>query len=255
MTAWHLLLPLVGMAVATVGTLVGTGGGWAMVPLLVGGMGLSPASAVATSLSVVFFNAASGSAAYLRQGRLDFRMVAVFAACTVPGAVLGTWLIRLLDVRTFTLAFSGFLLFTGGFLLWGRDRVKARADQGRTTLTHRQLALGALVSVGVGAVSSVLGVGGGIIHVPFLVLVLGLAPHVATANSHAVLAVTSLVGVVTYASQGAVEWPLALPLGVGAVLGAQWGARLSTRISGSALQRVLGAGLTFFALVQAVRVW
>jgi len=60
-----------GLAIGAFGTLIGAGGGFLLVPLLVLGYHFPPAHAVGTSLSLVFLNAASGSAAYLRQRRVD----------------------------------------------------------------------------------------------------------------------------------------------------------------------------------------
>src|SRR5262249_57780964 len=75
-----------GLAIGAFGTLIGAGGGFLLVPLLVLGYHLQPAHAVGTSLSLVFLNAASGSAAYLRQRRVDLSLGWKFAAATIPGA-------------------------------------------------------------------------------------------------------------------------------------------------------------------------
>jgi uncharacterized protein len=85
-----LLLVALGFAVGAFGTLVGAGGGFILTPVLLLVYPQStPALITAISLVAVFFNATSGTVAYGRQRRIDYRSGAVFAACTLPGSVLG----------------------------------------------------------------------------------------------------------------------------------------------------------------------
>jgi uncharacterized membrane protein YfcA len=87
------LLCLLGFAVGVFGTLVGAGGGFILTPVLLLVYPQStPALITAISLVVVFFNAGSGSIAYARQKRIDFRSGSVFAVCTLPGSILGVLL-------------------------------------------------------------------------------------------------------------------------------------------------------------------
>ena len=97
----------------------------------------------------------------------------------------------------------------------------------------------------VGFFSSVLGIGGGIIHVPLLATVLGFPAHVATATSHAVLAVTAAIATVIHLVRGDYRdtWQLVLGCAAGAVAGAPVGALLSARVSGSAILRILAVAL------------
>jgi hypothetical protein len=96
---------------------------------------------------------------------------------------------------------------------------------------RRRVGLGAAISVGVGFLSSLLGIGGGIIHVPAMIMVLGFPVHIATATSHFVLGITAAVGTGVHAANGALDngWAQTLALGAGVVVGAQAGARLSRR--------------------------
>jgi hypothetical protein len=107
--------------------------------------------------------------------------------------------------------------------------------------------LGAILSVFVGIMSSFLGIGGGVVHVPLLVAILGFPTHVATATSHFVLAWMTLVATVTHLVSGTFAHLIGLrraaSISVGVVIGAQAGARLSDRLSGRLIQRLLAAGL------------
>ncbi|HEY5349152.1 MAG TPA: TSUP family transporter, partial [Candidatus Lustribacter sp.] len=105
-------------------------------------------------------------------------------------------------------------------------------------------------SVVVGFASSILGIGGGIIHVPLLATVLGFPAHVATATSHAVLAVTAGIATVVHIVHGDYRaiWPLVVATAGGAVAGAPIGARLSTFVPGAVILRVLATALAFVGL-------
>jgi uncharacterized membrane protein YfcA len=122
-------------------------------------------------------------------------------------------------------------------------------------IPHHRGVAGAL-SFGVGFVSSLLGIGGGIIHVPALVRVLGFPVHVATATSHFVLATTAGAGTATHLATGAFHtgWRRTIALGLGAVIGAQIGARWARLAPPSLILRALAVALLLVGgrvLVQA----
>src|SRR5581483_4819060 len=93
--ALGVVLVALGFAVGAFGTLIGAGGGFILVPLLLLAFHFPPPDAVGTSLSLVFLNALSGSVAYLRQRRVDLSLGWRFAAATVPGAIGGAYLTRM----------------------------------------------------------------------------------------------------------------------------------------------------------------
>ena len=245
-----------GVAVGTLGTLIGAGGGFVLVPVL---LFLhpheSPANLTAISLAVVFANSFSGSVAYARQGRVDWRSALLFSLAGLPGSILGAWATHAIDRRLFD-PMLGLTLVLGAIVVLWRGHSHAPHAHGGAprTLTERdgtvhryapRMGLGMLVSAGVGLLSSLLGIGGGIIHVPAMVYLLGFPTHVATATSHAVLAILTFAGVAVHAADGTLAPVLgrALPIGAGALLGAQLGARLSRVIHGRWILRALGVAL------------
>jgi uncharacterized membrane protein YfcA len=253
------LLCLLGFGVGVFGTLVGAGGGFILTPvLLLIYPKATPALITAISLVAVFFNAASGSAAYTRQRRVDLRSGAVFAACTLPGSVVGVLLAERISRPTFDVIMGVALVGLAVWLLRGREEPRGH-DSGcgsRRTITDREgneyryranVRLGAALSVFVGFISSFLGIGGGVVHVPLLVAVLGFPTHIATATSHFVLAIMALVATITHVIAGtfheAAGLRRAAALSVGVVFGAQLGAHVSQRLSGRVIQRLLAAGL------------
>ncbi|MCA9284927.1 MAG: sulfite exporter TauE/SafE family protein [Phycisphaerales bacterium] len=224
-------LAVLGLVVGCFGTLIGAGGGFLLVPVLV----LlypddSPATIASISLAVVFCNALSGTIAYTRQRRTDVRAGLWFSATAIPGAVLGAIVVNTIPRTAFEAILGVVLVGAAVFLFLSKPRaVASQASKGddlfgpRVEYPH---ALGLALSFAVGFVSSLLGIGGGIIHVPALVHALGFPVHVATATSHFVLATTAGAGTLTHIATGAFHegWRRTIALAVGAVVGAQLGA-------------------------------
>lgn len=257
-------LCLLGFGVGAFGTLVGAGGGFILTPvLLLVYPHDTPAVITAISLIVVFFNAGSGTFAYTRQRRVDFRSGTVFAACTLPGAVVGVIVADKVSRPTFDVIMGVVLAALAVWLLQGREepaghgfgRGSARTIkdfEGKEYRYRANVPLGAALSVFVGFLSSFLGIGGGVVHVPLLVAVLGFPTHIATATSHFVLAIMALVATITHVVAGTFHHGVGLrraaALSVGVVFGAQLGAKLSQRLSGRVIQRLLAAGLLGLAV-------
>src|SRR5437867_4469158 len=110
------LAPL-GFLIGAYGTLIGAGGGALLVPaLLILMPEESPATVTSISLAVVFFNAYSGTVAYARMRRIDYLAGVLFAVASLPGAVLGSMLVREVPRALFDPAFGVLLLMIGIYL-------------------------------------------------------------------------------------------------------------------------------------------
>lgn len=234
-------LLITGFVVGAIGTIMGSGGGFLLVPtLLLLDPHIAPDVAAGVSLGVVFFNATSGSIAYARMGRVDFKAGLIFAIAAMPGAILGAYTTPLIPRRVFDAIF-GVLLIVAAIYLF-----RTAGKETKPTASHDyNLRLGAIISVGVGFVSSVLGIGGGIIHVPLLTHALNFPVHIATATSHFVLSITALVATLVRLKTGTLQGqlPTIAWLSIGAIAGAQSGAKLSNRIGGPWILRGLAISL------------
>src|SRR5262245_21765094 len=254
-------LALFGVAVGFLGTLVGVGGGFFMVPYfrLVGGF--APPLAVGTSLGAIVFNAVSGSVRWTAQRRIDWVVASAFAAATLPGTWLGREAGRRIDASAFALGFAGVVAAAAASLLLARPATGDASRFGwfrrglRRDFTdalgarHRyavNLPFGIAASLVVGFVAALFGVGGGLLHVPMMVVLYGMPVHVAVATSQVVLAVTAAAGAAGYAllPESGVHVPTMLAVGLGAAVGAQGGAFAAPRIAPEGLKRIL-AGVLF----------
>ena len=258
----YLGLIALGIAVGAYGTLIGAGGGFVLMPVL---LLLYPNQSAdlltSISLAVVFFNALSGSEAYALMKRIDYRSGLLFAGATIPGAVLGALNTSYIPRRLFDLIF-GILLIAAAIFLTSRPRqgvTSCKASRFGQYCVARRLVdshgteyqysfnyfLGMAISVVVGYVSSFLGIGGGIIHVPALSYFLGFPVHIATATSHFVLAVMALTGTLVHIVTGTFAHGAhrTMALAIGVLVGAQIGARLSDKIQGRWIIRGLAIAL------------
>lgn len=256
------LLVLIGLGVGAFGTVIGAGGGFILTPIL---LLLYPHESAQTltaiSLTAVFFNAASGSAAYARQRRIDYRSGIVFALATVPGAIGGALLVGDVSRRAFDAIMGAVLAALAVWLIAGErwPLGQALGHREQRVLTDRSgetyeysvpLRRGAIYSLGVGFLSSFLGIGGGVIHVPLLVRAFGFPIHVATATSHFVLAIMAGTGTVTHLVLGSFHHHglrRTAALSAGVVAGAQLGAHISVRLQGGVIQWLLAVALLALA--------
>lgn len=252
----------IGLGTGAFGTLIGVGGGFILVPIL---LFLYPHESAKTitsiSLLVVFFNALSGTVAYARMKRIDYRSGIAFALGSAPGAVLGALATSLLSRDLFHLIFGALLLAVAGSVFFtpsvrlrpfspGRTRRVITERDGTRYVYSFSFLPALLLSFVVGFISSLLGIGGGVIHVPALVVLFNFPAHVAAATSQSILATSAFTGTLTHIVTGefTAGWRRGLILSVGAVVGAQIGARLSSRVGGRHIIRLLAVALAIVGL-------
>lgn len=268
-----LLLILIGLFIGTCGTLIGAGGGFLLVPLLLlTRPDLPPEIVTGISLSIVAANAISGTLAYAKTGRIDYKAGLIFAAFTIPGSIIGVFLTNYIPKKTFDFIF-GVLLLVLSVYLFIKNKKRKNTETGTTapvrtggSWKHNTLMdkdgqqftynynqnLGILISFLVGFISPLLGIGGGIIHVPAMAQWLNFPVYIATATSHFMLAIMSVISVGVHFFSGDYARPdvqhLMLWLAVGVIPGAQLGAYLSHRISTMAIIKTLALCLALVAL-------
>ncbi|MEN6385065.1 MAG: sulfite exporter TauE/SafE family protein [Phycisphaerales bacterium] len=245
---------LFGISVGIIGTLIGVGGGFLMIPvLLFCCKDKTPAVITAISLAVICVNSSSGSIAYARMKRINYRAGLLFAAAAVPGAIAGAYLIQYIPQRVFNIIFGTILLLMGIYLFVSARKM-LKPEHEAKTFPKYNIPAGMAISTFTGLISSLLGIGGGIIHVPMMVYLLKFPVHFATATSHFTLAIMTFFGTLVHIYNGdlAGQWKIILLLSAGVIGGAQVGAALSQKIHGSIIIKILSVVL---ALVGFRIIW
>jgi uncharacterized membrane protein YfcA len=251
-----------GFGVGAYGTLIGAGGGFVLMPiLLLLYPEMKPEHLTAISLAVVFANALSGSAAYARMRRIDYRSGVLFAAAATPGAIVGALQTSWVSRGVFNIIFSLVLMGVALAMILRPDlehnpRGEHPLSKWETTrhlvegngISHEWTfypVVGVVLSFFVGYFSSFLGIGGGIIHVPALAWLLHFPVHIATATSHFILAIMALSGTLVHVWTGALahSWQETGTLAGGVLVGAQLGAYFSNRVKSVWIIRSLAVAL------------
>jgi len=239
-----------GLVVGAYGTVIGAGGGFILVPLLfLLYPGYGPEQVTAISLAVVWANATSGSLAYARQRRIDYVTGSLLALSSVPGVIAGAIVVHFVPERAFSVIFGSMLLVLAAVSLRGRATQTVRPPlrgpgvlrrtimdaDGRTYRYAYDMRLAVALSVAVGFVSSLFGIGGGVIHVPSMIILLHIPVQYSVATSHFVLAFMAGGGSLVHLIDGSLsgdQLVRAGALALGAVPGAQAGALVSHRLKG-----------------------
>ena len=268
LSSW--LLIALGGAAGLVGALLGLGGGIFLVPLLTLALGVPIRAAIAASLISVIATASASSTVNLDRGLVNLRLGMVLEVATSIGGLAGGITAALLSPRHLFLLFGVTLACMGVVMARRSGRRNVIADtgadpgrlggrilEGETPYVYRvrrlPLALGA--SLVAGAISGLLGLGGGIIKVPILTAFCGIPIRVAAATSAFMIGGTAAASSFLYFGRGDVALPLSAAIALGALPGSLLGAHLSHRVQTRSLKvimalvlLVMGAQMAFKTL-------
>ncbi|WP_211330453.1 sulfite exporter TauE/SafE family protein [Prauserella muralis] len=214
---------------------LGGGGSILTVPILVYIAGIDAKQAIAMSLFVVAITSALGAISHARAGRVRWRTGLVFGAAGMAGAYGGGRLAAFLPGTWLLVGFGVMMVVTAAAMIRGRRG-------GGAGTVHGELPVGRVVAEGVavGAVTGLVGAGGGFLVVPALALLGGLPMTVAVGTSLVVISMKSFAGLAGYLASVQIDWPLALGVTAAAVAGSVVGGRLAGRIPETVLRKGFG---------------
>lgn len=234
--------PLVGFGLALlIGValgMLGGGGSILTVPVFVYVMGFEPKDAIAMSLPVVGTTSFVGALGHWREGNVDRRAVAVFAPLAMVGAAAGARLATLVS-GTFQLTLLGVVMLASGVLML-RDRGPAAGASPRPAGRSRVVVL-AVSGLAVGVLTGLVGVGGGFLIVPALVLLAGLPIRRAIGTSLLVISLSTVTALAAYQGQATISWRVVAAFTALAIAGAIVGMRTGRRVPARGLRRAFGA--------------
>lgn len=225
--------------------LIGGGGSIITVPVLVYALGVEPYEAVGMSLAVVGATSLVGAGLHWRRGNLQLKTGLTFGAAGIVGALVGSPLTRLLSPPVLMLTFAALMLAIAVLML--RRKPSGSVE---TESAEQIPSVWKAVSAGfaVGVLTGFLGVGGGFLIVPALVMFGGLSMKDAIGTSLFVIFMNCVAGLIGHASQNNFDWSLTAQVTILAVAGTVFGTLLSHRVTANKLQK----GFAVFVLTVAV---
>ncbi|HJU79174.1 MAG TPA: sulfite exporter TauE/SafE family protein [Nitrososphaeraceae archaeon] len=227
---------IIGLIAGILGSMIGVGGGIIISPVLTF-LGLTPPQVASTSLFAVSSTSVSSTIAYARSKKIRYMLGIKMALLSIPGAIIGSYFSTAIDPGYFKFLLAMILIGTGIYLMFRNSITNGNAFSLESIWIKILFFSGTFVA---GIISSLFGIGGGVIFVPLMIMIVGLTMHLAAPTSQFVLMITSLVGLTTHMILGNPEYLPAILLSVGAFSGAQIGSRLSSRLSERKLRLILG---------------
>jgi hypothetical protein len=261
-----------GLAAGFLGAMLGIGGGAIIVPVLTLCLGVPIHNAIAVSLISIVTNACTATGIYIRSHMTNLKLGALLGIALVPGAVLGGLLASLMTATALSIIFSLILVYVAFRLFPRRQKAEIAAsqdgikekdhaqhswldghyydpatDQEVNYQVHRPV-IGMASGLFAGIISTLIGIGGGIINVPVMIMLMKVPFKAAIATSSFLLAVTTMTGSLFYSFNGYIQPDIAAPLIISTYIGSRAGAAFSRRSQNAVLSGIFAA----FALCMAV---
>lgn len=241
------LIFFTGAVAAILGSLAGLGGGFLIVPVLRLFFSIAPAVAAGGALLFVFANTLAASVTYVRNRAVDLPRGLTISAAGIPASILGAYVVRFLSARSFDTVYGIFLVVVGIMVITRRNAEPKPRELSKTT----KIAVEIVVGLFVGFVSSLFGIGGGIVLVPVMLVFFRQPIHTVAATSAFVIMLTSPTGVIAHGIYGDLDPWVGAPLFVGGLIGGGMGARMARRMHPQHLTMLI-AGLLFIAALALV---
>jgi uncharacterized membrane protein YfcA len=216
------IVVVLGVIAGFLSGLFGVGGGILIVPMLVLVAGMAQRLAHGTSLAAVLPIAISGVVGFALDDGVDWAVAGALTAGAMLGAVVGTTWLHALSVRALGNLFAAVLLMSALRLVIDRSDASGRQDMSLAMIAG-------LIAIGLlsGILAGLLGVGGGIVMVPAMIILFGLSAAVAKGTSLAVIVPTSIVGTQRNVRRRNCDLRIALTIGLAGVVSAFVASKIS----------------------------
>ena len=270
-----------GLVAGLFGSALGVGGGVFIVPILTLALHLPIQVAFGSSLVAIVANSGTAAGIYTRARLTNIKLGLLLETTTIPGAIIGGLAVAVIAPSILSALFGLALLYVAYTMLTRRHFmsdgtqldshiVQPNNNTGNLSSSlansYYDQNLGKVVTykvtrvpVGLGAgffagiLSSLLGIGGGIIKVPVMHLVMGLPMKATIATSTFMIAITATAGALIYHYYGYIYPFIVAPLVIGVVIGSILGTELTKRAGGILLRRIFGVFLFLVALLMFLK--
>jgi uncharacterized membrane protein YfcA len=272
-----------GLVAGLLGSMLGVGGGILIVPILTLALHLPIQVAIGSSLVAIVANACTAAGIYTKVRLTNIKLGLLLETTTIPGAIIGGFAAALIAPSILSALFGLVLIYVAYTMVARQHLMSVDAqlddhlhivepskisdslsssltdsyyDQNldevvNYKVTHIPAGLGA--GFFAGALSSLLGVGGGIIKVPVMHLVMGVPMKAAIATSTFMIALTAATGAFIYQYYGNIYPFIIAPLVIGIVIGSRIGVELTQRTRGALLRRIFGVFLFLVAILMFLK--
>ena len=246
----------VGLCIGALAGLFGVGGGFLTVPILESLFGFNFTISVGSNLAAALGTSSVGVARHGKLGNIEFRTVMLLALGSVPGALIGAefhaYLVEIMGGGFKQLMRGLFvvLLITSAWLVWRGPRetphgkspmqrlpIGPYVDLPRAGLLHISLPGMVAMGLGVGLMVGLIGVGGGVLFMPLLVMGVGMSVHQAVGTSLGVVLCSTGAAVLRYGFKDQVSLLVALSILTGSAIGVQFGVWLCLKMQARKLRR------------------
>jgi hypothetical protein len=240
-----LIAVVLAFVIAFIFSMFGQGGGSVYSPLLIL-LGYSILISSSTSLVLNLITSLSAGYIFYRKKMIDYKTSFIFAPGISLGAFAGGALSELFDTTFLLWLFFSFLVAVGARMIYSYWEKEKKEETARGPLSAGEMVLVAVVGLVVGFLAGLLGVGGGVLIVPFMVYTLKVPTKIAAGSSHLIISFSALAGILGHAASHEFDIPLILLTGAAVLIGGNMGARLSMRFKTQAIKA--GLGLIMWAL-------
>ncbi|MFA5078143.1 MAG: sulfite exporter TauE/SafE family protein [Dehalococcoidia bacterium] len=245
-----------GFVAGLLGSMLGVGGGFIIVPVLTLALGLPIQYAIGSSLISIIINACTATSVYIRCHMTNLHLGLLLACALVPGAVVGAYLAASLSSPVLTIIFGLLMVYVAYLMMPRRQRKLTREQIDAAAVVHEkehahhawldgcyydsavnhEMAyqvhrplVGLVTGFFAGVISSLLGIGGGIINVPVMNRFMKVPLKATIATSALLLSFTTMTGSIIYIFNGYVVPYVVAPLIICVFLGARLGSALAHR--------------------------
>ena len=241
----NLGLLALGFAAGIIGSMIGLGGGFVVVPILTF-FGFSPQLAASNSLFAAFSNAVASTASYAKQKRIEYSLGLKLGLLSIPGTILGAYISDEITFSLFKILF-GIVLLAASLYIFSKRKIEPKTYN----LSKQIMILVIGASFFAGIISSLFGIGGGVVFVPLMVIAIGLSMKMAAPTSQFILLFASASGMIAHALLGHPDFYQALFLSMGAFIGGLVGSQLSLQIE----ERKLRIIVTIVLVITAIKLF
>lgn len=271
-----------GIIAGLLGSMLGVGGGLIIVPVLTLALGLPIHIAVGSSLVAIVANTCTAAGLYTKAGLTNVKLGLLLETATIPGAIIGGFVAALISPSILSALF-GLLLIYVAYTMVARNQLSSEdiaitnsasisSDEADNNLSAsltdsyhdqnldkvvtykvKRIPFGLGSGFVAGILSSLLGIGGGIIKVPVMHLVMGVPMKATIATSTLMITLTAATGAFIYHYHGDLRLFVVAPLIIGIVIGSRIGVELTKKIRGLWLKRIFGVFLFLVAILMFLK--